>query len=109
MPKPWTPARDAAGGRRGDPRRLALGQHRPSSSAGTAARSRSPRPGRRGRAHLLRPQDDGTFLGTAGYHHGELLHVVRNEDGSVDHLLCETFVYTRVPYDPAAPVPGGHP
>ena len=65
--------------------------------------------GAAGRAHLLRPQDDGTFLGTAGYHHGEVLHVVRNEDGSINHLLCETFVYTRVPYDPAAPVPGGHP
>ena len=68
------------------------------------------RQGRRGgvRSAPLRPQDDGTFLGTAGYHHGERLHVVRNEDGRISHLLCETFVYTRVPYDPAAPVPGGH-
>jgi CubicO group peptidase (beta-lactamase class C family) len=57
-------------------------------------------------AHRFLPQDDGSFLGTAGYHHGERLHVVRNADGSVNHLVCETFVYTRLPYDPAAPIPG---
>jgi hypothetical protein len=55
------------------------------------------------------PEPDGTFLGTVGYHHGERLHVVRNDDGSVNHLVCETFVYTREPYDPAAPIPGGLP
>jgi len=61
-------------------------------------------------AHRFLPQDDGTFLGTAGYHHGEVLHVVRAADGSaISHLVCETFVYTRVPYDRAAPIPGGHP
>jgi CubicO group peptidase (beta-lactamase class C family) len=38
------------------------------------------------------------ILGTAGYHHGERLDVVRRPDGSVDHLECATFVYTRVPY-----------
>jgi hypothetical protein len=35
--------------------------------------------------------------------------VVRNEDGSVNHLTCATFVYTRSPYDQAAPIPGGPP
>ena len=60
-------------------------------------------------SHRFRPQEDGTFLGTAGYHHGERLHVVHDGDGTVNHLVCETFVYTRVPYDPAAPIPGGHP
>ena len=54
------------------------------------------------------PDGDG-FVGTVGYHHGERLHVVRNDDGSVNHLVCATFVYTRTPYDPAAPIPGGHP
>ena len=58
------------------------------------------------RSHRFLPQPDGTFLGTAGYHHGELLHVVRRDDGSISHLLCETFVYTREPYDPSAPIPG---
>jgi CubicO group peptidase (beta-lactamase class C family) len=63
--------------------------------------------GRGLRAHQFVPQDDGTFLGTMGYHHGERLHVVRNQDDSVNHLVCATFVYTRVPYDAAAPIPGG--
>jgi CubicO group peptidase (beta-lactamase class C family) len=55
------------------------------------------------------PQEDGTFVGTRGYHHGERLQVVRNDDGSINHLVCATFIYTRVPYDPDAPIPGGHP
>ncbi len=38
------------------------------------------------------------IVGLAGYHHGETLHVVRRDDGSVDHLECASFVYTRTPY-----------
>ena len=38
------------------------------------------------------------IVGLAGYHHGETLHVVRRGDGSIDHLDCATFVYTREPY-----------
>ena len=60
-------------------------------------------------AHRFRTVEDGSFLGTAGYHHGETLRVVRDEAGRVNHLLCATFVYTREPYDPTAPIPGGHP
>jgi CubicO group peptidase (beta-lactamase class C family) len=41
---------------------------------------------------------DGRIIGVAGYHHGETLRVVRREDGSIDHLDCATFVYTREPY-----------
>ena len=52
---------------------------------------------------------DGVLVGTSGYHHGERLEVVRKADGSVSHLVCATFVYTRVPYDPDAPIPGGPP
>jgi hypothetical protein len=48
-------------------------------------------------------------VGISGYHSGETLHVVRRDDGSVHHLECATFVYTRTPYDPDAPIPGGHP
>lgn len=55
----------------------------------------------------FRPQEDGTFVGLSGYHHGETLRVVRDEDGRVNHLVCATFVYTREPYDPRAPIPGG--
>jgi CubicO group peptidase (beta-lactamase class C family) len=52
---------------------------------------------------------DGRWLGTAGYHRGETLHVRRRADGTVGHLECATWIYTRTPYDPDAPVPGGHP
>ncbi len=52
---------------------------------------------------------DGRIIGTSGYHAGEELTVVRRPDGSVGHLDVATFIYTRTPYDPEAPVPGGHP
>ena len=52
---------------------------------------------------------DGRVLGIAGYHAGETLHVVRRGDGSISHLDIATFIYTRTPYDPDAPAPGGHP
>jgi CubicO group peptidase (beta-lactamase class C family) len=62
------------------------------------------------------PQDAYEFdvradriVGTAGYHRGETLHVHRRAGGSVSHLVCATFVYTRIPYDPDVPIPGGHP
>ena len=46
------------------------------------------------------------IVGTTGYLAGETLHVVRRDDGSVSHLECATFVLTRTPYDPSAPIPG---
>jgi hypothetical protein len=49
------------------------------------------------------------FVGTGGYHHGEPLEVVRRPDGGISHLVCSTFVFTRTPYDPDAPIPGGPP
>ncbi len=49
------------------------------------------------------------IVGTTGYHRGETLHVHRRDDGSVSHLVCATFVYTRIPYDPDVTIPGGHP
>lgn len=52
---------------------------------------------------------DGEIVGTSGHHHGEKLRVVRNDDGSINHLDLRTFIFTRVPYDPAAPIPGGPP
>jgi CubicO group peptidase (beta-lactamase class C family) len=58
------------------------------------------------RSHRFAPRPDGSFVGTAGYHHGERLDVVRRDDGSVSHLECATFIYTREPYDPLAPIPG---
>lgn len=50
-----------------------------------------------------------TWVGTAGYLTGETLRAVRRSDGTVGHLEAATFVYTRVPYDPRAPIPGGPP
>jgi CubicO group peptidase (beta-lactamase class C family) len=52
---------------------------------------------------------DGRVVGLSGYHAGETLRVVRGPDGSVGHLDIATFIYTREPYDPEAPIPGGHP
>jgi CubicO group peptidase (beta-lactamase class C family) len=53
--------------------------------------------------------DGERIVGVSGYHRGEALHVRRRADGSVHYLECATFVYTRTPYDPSAPIPGGHP
>ncbi len=47
------------------------------------------------------------LVGVTGYFAGEAMQVVRRPDGSVSHLECATFIFTRVPYDPDAPIPGG--
>jgi CubicO group peptidase (beta-lactamase class C family) len=60
-----------------------------------------PLPGRPGRASRFSRQDDGTWLGLDGYYAGETLRIAE------DHLDVGTFVFTRAPYDPDAPVPGG--
>ena len=60
-----------------------------------------PMPGRPGRASRFRRRDDGTWVGLDGYYAGERLTIAD------DHLDVGTFVFTRTPYDPAAPVPGG--
>jgi hypothetical protein len=60
-----------------------------------------PLPGRPGRASRFRQRDDGTWLGLDGYYAGETLRIAD------DHLDLGTFVFTRTPYDPDAPVPGG--
>ncbi|WP_432479858.1 serine hydrolase domain-containing protein [Nocardioides sp. GXQ0305] len=52
---------------------------------------------------------EGQLVGVSGYHRGETMHVHRRADGGIGHLECATFVYTRTPYDPDAPIPGGHP
>lgn len=48
-------------------------------------------------------------VGLTGYHAGEELTVVRSPDGAVSHLDLATFIFTRSPYDPSAPIPGGVP
>ena len=54
-----------------------------------------------GRREALR-LEAGSFVGVAGYHHGEPLEVVRRTDGAISHLVWSTFVLTRAPYaDPS--------
>jgi D-alanyl-D-alanine carboxypeptidase len=62
-----------------------------------------------GRATRFHVEQDGTWTGREGYYAGETLRVVRAADGSVSHLDLGSFVLTREPYDPSAPVPGGFP
>jgi len=63
----------------------------------------------RAEAYRFRLREDGELVGTSGYHHGETLYVERGADDRVSHLRCATFIYTRTPYDRAAPIPGGAP
>ena len=59
-----------------------------------------------GRSMSFAPTEDPeVFVGTSGYLTGETLRVERHPDGAVSHLGCATFVYTRMPYDPRAPIP----
>ncbi|GII77979.1 serine hydrolase [Sphaerisporangium rufum] len=60
-----------------------------------------------GRSSRFVARPDGTWRGLSGYYAGETLRVVRHADGTPSHLDLATFVFTRTPYDPAAPVPGG--
>ncbi|MCZ2838122.1 serine hydrolase domain-containing protein [Modestobacter sp. VKM Ac-2985] len=60
-----------------------------------------PLPGRPGRASRFAAREDGTWVGLDGYYAGETLRI------APDHLDVATFVLTRTPYDPEAPVPGG--
>jgi CubicO group peptidase (beta-lactamase class C family) len=62
-----------------------------------------------GRGSRFHVEHDGTWTGREGYYAGETLRAVRREDGSVSHLDLGSFVFTREPYDPKAPVPGGFP
>jgi CubicO group peptidase (beta-lactamase class C family) len=56
--------------------------------------------GRPGRSSRFRPRRDGTWVGLDGYFAGETLRF------EADSLNLATFVFTRTPYAPDAPVPG---
>jgi hypothetical protein len=60
-----------------------------------------------GRPVRFRPDGEGGWKGLDGYQAGEPLVPVTAPDGSVTALDIASFIYTRTPYDPAAPVPGG--
>jgi D-alanyl-D-alanine carboxypeptidase len=49
----------------------------------------------------------GRLVGATGYFAGEPLHAVPRPGLGVGHLECATFIFTRRPYDPEAPIPGG--
>lgn len=51
----------------------------------------------------FRIEPPGRVVGATGYFAGEELATARRPDGSVSHLECATFLFTRVPYDPAVP------
>ncbi|WP_432092259.1 serine hydrolase domain-containing protein [Streptomyces sp. bgisy100] len=107
VPAPWKPLPEA------DPELLALTGPwywgpTPYTLRLAAGRSLELTPlGGAGRASRFRAEKDGTWTGLDGYHAGETLRAVRSDDGSVSHLDLGSFVFTRQPYDPAAPVPGG--
>lgn len=60
-----------------------------------------------GRRARFRANGDGTWIGLEGYYAGEVLRPVRRPEGTVSHLDLGSFVFTRQPYEEAAPVPGG--
>ena len=60
-----------------------------------------------GRGSRFRPTGEGTWVGLDGYYAGETLRLHHHPDGSVSHLDLATFIFTRTPYDPKAPIPGG--
>ncbi|HEX2745212.1 MAG TPA: serine hydrolase domain-containing protein [Streptosporangiaceae bacterium] len=57
-----------------------------------------------GRASRFRAEPDGTWTGLDGYYTGETLRVVRGADDAVDHLDLGSFLFTREPYEPGAPL-----
>ncbi|MFE9258711.1 serine hydrolase domain-containing protein [Streptomyces sp. NPDC006879] len=60
-----------------------------------------------GRASQFRAEADGSWTGLNGYYAGETLRAVRRPDGSLSHLDLGSFVFSRLPYDPQVPIPGG--
>jgi CubicO group peptidase (beta-lactamase class C family) len=58
----------------------------------------------RGRASRFRAEPDGTWTGLDGYYTGETLRLVRGADGTADHLDLGSFIFTRTPYEPGAPL-----
>ncbi|WP_262852527.1 serine hydrolase domain-containing protein [Mumia quercus] len=60
-----------------------------------------------GREFRFAQSGPDTWTGLSGYQLGETLRVVRRTDGTISHLDLGTFCYTRIPYDPSVPIPGG--
>jgi CubicO group peptidase (beta-lactamase class C family) len=108
IPVPWRPAEDV------DPALLELVGPWFWGPAGYALRLEAERhlqlsglSGKGTRDARFRPAGDGTWIGLNGYFAGETLRAVRDGDGRLTHLDIGSFVFTREPYDPDAPIPGG--
>jgi CubicO group peptidase (beta-lactamase class C family) len=63
--------------------------------------------GSRERGFRFRRDEGGGWTGIDDYFRGEPLRPVRGPDGRVVALDLASHTYTRLPYDEAAPVPGG--
>jgi len=63
--------------------------------------------GSRERGFRFRRGEEDGWTGLDGYFTGEPLRPVRGPDGRVVALDLASHTYTRLPYDEAAPVPGG--
>ncbi|WP_405163669.1 beta-lactamase family protein [Nocardia sp. NBC_01499] len=60
-----------------------------------------------GRESRFRPEADGSWTGLDGYYAGERMEVVRGPDNAAQRLELVSYVFTRAPYEPAEPIPGG--
>lgn len=60
-----------------------------------------------GRQARFTPAGPDMWTGVDGYYRGETLRAVRGPGAEVTHLELASFVFTRAPYAPEAPVPGG--
>ncbi|WP_194832920.1 serine hydrolase [Nocardia sp. XZ_19_369] len=60
-----------------------------------------------GRESRFRPDSDGSWTGLDGYYAGERMEVVRGPDGVAQRLELVSYVFTRAPYEPVEPIPGG--
>ncbi|MFF0143973.1 CubicO group peptidase (beta-lactamase class C family) [Amycolatopsis sulphurea] len=60
-----------------------------------------------GRVFGFAPLGEDRWRGLNGYYSGETLTVGRDATGTATHLNLVTFIFSRTPYDPAAPIPGG--
>jgi CubicO group peptidase (beta-lactamase class C family) len=63
--------------------------------------------GPRSRSFRFRRSGDGGWTGVDGYYAGEPLVPLRGPDGIVRAFDVASLIFTRTPYDPEAPVPGG--
>jgi CubicO group peptidase (beta-lactamase class C family) len=61
----------------------------------------------RARAFRFRQASGGTWTGIDGYYAGEPITPVRDADGEIVALDIASHLFTRSPYDPRAPIPGG--